>query len=79
MVATVVGEVGSLTVATAIQATAHLRGAARENAAHSPVVVGVKVRGIGTGVARPMLVQQICERERHEMERMAFGSAVFVR
>jgi hypothetical protein len=46
---------------------------------HGPVVVGVKVRGIGTGVARPMLVQQICERERHEMERMAFGSAVFVR
>jgi len=52
-----VSEVRTLAVATAVEPTAQLRGAAREDAAHGPVVVGVKVRGIGTGVARPMLAQ----------------------
>jgi len=65
MVAAVVGEVMLLAVATLVELPAEFRGSAREDAAHRFVVSGAQGRAMGAGIARPMLQQNICERERH--------------
>jgi len=54
-----IGVVAFLASATTIKAPAHFRGAAREDAPHSPVVGGAKVLLVGAGVTRPILTKQL--------------------
>lgn len=39
--------------------------AAREDAPHGPVVVGVELVPVGLGVGFPMLTEQVCEMQGH--------------
>jgi hypothetical protein len=54
-----IGVVALFAAAATIEAPAHFRGAAREDAPHSPVVGGAKVLLVGAGVARPILTKQL--------------------
>ena len=61
VVATVVGKVVAGAVATLIELPTQFRSATHESASHGPVVGCGETRAIGTGVARPMLLQKLCE------------------
>jgi len=65
VVATVVGEVVFLAIPALVELTAEFRGSAREDAAHRFVMSGAQRGAMVTGVARPMLRQNIGERYGH--------------
>ena len=67
VVAAVVGVVFLLAAATLVEPPAQLGRAAREDAPHGPVMVGGELVPVGTGVVGPMLAEQICEMQGHEV------------
>ena len=67
MVAAVVGVVVLGTAAAAVEPPPHSGGAARKDAACRPVVGGTQMLSVGTGVILPMLAEQLCEGESHEV------------
>lgn len=52
-------------VATLIETPAKIGRAAREDAPHGPVMVGVELVSVGTDVVAPMLIEQVCEKQGH--------------
>lgn len=62
-----VGEVflGAFAVGALVEPAAELGGAAREDAAHGPVVGGVYAAAMSAGVCGPVLTQDVCEGEWH--------------
>ena len=69
VVAAVVGEVRLVAVAAMIEPPSQFRRAARQHAAHGPVVGRNEVRTMGAGVARPMITQQVGESQCHGSSR----------
>lgn len=65
MIAAVIGEVMLLTIAALVEPPAEFRSSARENAMHCLVMSGAESGAMVAGIARPMLRQNIGERERH--------------
>ena len=61
-----VGVVLFLAGTTAVNASAQRGGAAREDAPHGPVMVGVELVAVGAGVGFPVLTEQVCQIECHE-------------
>jgi hypothetical protein len=50
-----------------IEPSAECGRAAREDAPHGPVMVGVELVPLGMGVVFPMLTEQVCEKQGHEV------------
>jgi hypothetical protein len=66
VVAAVVGKVGLAAVVAPVEAAAELGGAARQDAAHGPVVGGAKMLPVNPGVVGPVFTEQLCKVESHE-------------
>lgn len=65
VVATVIGELFGLAAVALIEPPAEGGRAAREDAPHGPVMVGVELVSVGMGVVFPMLTEQFCEVQGH--------------
>lgn len=66
VVAAMVGEVMLSAIPAPVELPAELRGSAREDAAHRFVMSRAQSGAIGSGIARPMLRQNIGERYGHD-------------
>ena len=64
---------GSAAIAL-IEASAECACAAREDAPHGPVMVGVELVSVGFGVTFPMLTKQFCEMQGHGVRVSAFSA-----
>ena len=60
VVATVVGELFGFTAVALIEPSAEGGRAAREDAPHGPVMVGVELVPVGMGVVFPMRTEEVC-------------------
>lgn len=65
VVATVMGELFGLAAVALIEPSAEGGRAAREDAPHGPVMVGVELVPVGTGVVFPMPAEEVCEVQGH--------------
>jgi len=65
VVAAVIGVVFGFTAVALIETSAEGGRAAREDAPHGPVMVGVELVPVGMGVGFPMRAEQVCEIEGH--------------
>lgn len=78
VVAAVVGVLFFLTAVALIEAPAEFGRAAREDAPHGPVMVGVELVPAGMGVVFPMRGEEVCEMQGHGL-RCRRGVALAVR
>lgn len=74
MVAAMIGIMFGSTPLTLIETTTKLGRTAREDAPHGPVMVGVEVLPVGTGIIQPVLAEQVCEMQGHEGNRWLLDS-----
>lgn len=65
MVTTVIGVVFGVAAVTLIEPPAEDGRAARENAPHGPVMVGVELVSVSVDVVFPMLTEEFCEMQGH--------------
>jgi hypothetical protein len=65
VIAAMVGVLFGFAAMTLIETSAEYGRAAREDAPHGPVMVGVELVSVGTGVVEPMLTKQVCEKQGH--------------
>lgn len=68
VVAAVIGVLMGFAAVALIEAATEFGRAAREDAAHGPVMVGVKLVAVGTGVGLPMLTEEVCEVQGHRRD-----------
>ena len=62
-----VGVLFGFAVAALIEPSAKGGRAAREDAPHGPVMVGVELVPVGMGVVFPMLTEQVCKMQGHKV------------
>lgn len=72
VVAAVIGVLFGLAAVAFVEASAERGRAAREDAPHGPVVVGVELVPVGLGVFFPMLSEQFCKVQGHGVGGSAF-------